>query len=177
MLQCGQHWRNETNSDHNGLNACGPITPVLCGPPALARRKSCWIEKSNVMSAVAVLTQNSKLVRAALRSLERSVEVSRALVCFFTVVRHRWRMLGRCGPLWHRVIAALQSRSSPSLLSGGPFGWLHPFAILTGIGLILGYALLGAGWLVRHTGRSLWECRVSWRRPQPPGRTRPRQSQ
>jgi cytochrome d ubiquinol oxidase subunit II len=32
--------------------------------------------------------------------------------------------------------------------AGGPFGWLHPFAILTGIGLVLGYALLGAGWLV-----------------------------
>src|SRR6516225_1673800 len=32
--------------------------------------------------------------------------------------------------------------------AGGPFGWLHPFAILTGVGLVLGYALLGAGWLV-----------------------------
>jgi len=32
--------------------------------------------------------------------------------------------------------------------AGGPFGWLHTFAILTGIGLVLGYALLGAGWLV-----------------------------
>jgi cytochrome bd ubiquinol oxidase subunit II len=32
--------------------------------------------------------------------------------------------------------------------AGGPFGWPHPFAILTGIGLVLGYALLGAGWLV-----------------------------
>jgi cytochrome d ubiquinol oxidase subunit II len=32
--------------------------------------------------------------------------------------------------------------------SGGPFDWLHPFAILTGVGLVLGYALLGAGWLL-----------------------------
>jgi cytochrome bd ubiquinol oxidase subunit II len=32
--------------------------------------------------------------------------------------------------------------------AGGPFDWLHPFAVLTGIGLVLGYALLGAGWLV-----------------------------
>jgi cytochrome bd ubiquinol oxidase subunit II len=32
--------------------------------------------------------------------------------------------------------------------AGGPFRWLHPFAILTGIGLVLGYALLDAGWLV-----------------------------
>ena len=28
--------------------------------------------------------------------------------------------------------------------AGGAFGWLHPFPILTGIGLVLGYALLGA---------------------------------
>src|ERR1700693_2805510 len=33
--------------------------------------------------------------------------------------------------------------------SGGPFGWLTPFAILCGLGLCLGYALLGACWLVR----------------------------
>jgi cytochrome bd ubiquinol oxidase subunit II len=33
--------------------------------------------------------------------------------------------------------------------SGGPVGWLTPFAVLCGIGLCLGYALLGACWLVR----------------------------
>ena len=32
--------------------------------------------------------------------------------------------------------------------AGGAFDWLHPFPVLTGIGLVLGYALLGAGWLV-----------------------------
>src|ERR1700724_2422502 len=31
---------------------------------------------------------------------------------------------------------------------GGDFGWLSPFAVLCGIGLCLGYALLGACWLV-----------------------------
>jgi cytochrome bd ubiquinol oxidase subunit II len=30
---------------------------------------------------------------------------------------------------------------------GGPFGWLSPFALLCGLGLCAGYALLGAGWL------------------------------
>src|SRR6202011_1058736 len=30
----------------------------------------------------------------------------------------------------------------------GDFGWLSPFAVLCGIGLCLGYALLGACWLV-----------------------------
>jgi cytochrome bd ubiquinol oxidase subunit II len=33
--------------------------------------------------------------------------------------------------------------------SGGDFGWLTPFAILCGVGLCLGYALLGASWLVK----------------------------
>jgi cytochrome d ubiquinol oxidase subunit II len=33
--------------------------------------------------------------------------------------------------------------------AGGDFGWLSPFALLCGIGLTLGYALLGAAWLVR----------------------------
>jgi cytochrome d ubiquinol oxidase subunit II len=32
--------------------------------------------------------------------------------------------------------------------AGGDFGWLTPFAVLCGIGLCVGYALLGAGWLV-----------------------------
>jgi cytochrome bd ubiquinol oxidase subunit II len=32
---------------------------------------------------------------------------------------------------------------------GGTFGWLSPFAVLCGIGLCLGYALLGACWLVK----------------------------
>ena len=32
--------------------------------------------------------------------------------------------------------------------AGNAFGWLHPFSVLTGIGLVLGYALLGAAWLV-----------------------------
>ena len=41
--------------------------------------------------------------------------------------------------------------------AGGPLGWLHPFAILTGIGLVLGYALLGAGWLVLKSEGELRE--------------------
>jgi cytochrome bd ubiquinol oxidase subunit II len=34
---------------------------------------------------------------------------------------------------------------------GGEFGWLSPFAVLCGIGLCVGYALLGACWLVRKS--------------------------
>jgi len=33
--------------------------------------------------------------------------------------------------------------------SGGDFGWLTPFAAICGVGLCLGYALLGACWLAR----------------------------
>jgi len=33
--------------------------------------------------------------------------------------------------------------------SGGDFGWLTPFAVLCGIGLCRGYALLGACWLLK----------------------------
>ena len=32
--------------------------------------------------------------------------------------------------------------------AGGSFGWLTPFSIATGLALVIGYALLGAGWLV-----------------------------
>ena len=32
--------------------------------------------------------------------------------------------------------------------SGGDFGWLTPFAVLCGVGLCIGYGLLGACWLV-----------------------------
>ncbi len=35
--------------------------------------------------------------------------------------------------------------------SGGSFDWLTPFSILCGFGLISGYALLGAGWLMMKT--------------------------
>ena len=49
--------------------------------------------------------------------------------------------------------------------AGGSFGWLHPFAILTGVGLVLGYALLGAGWLVLKSEGALrdWAyARIPW---------------
>jgi cytochrome bd ubiquinol oxidase subunit II len=49
--------------------------------------------------------------------------------------------------------------------AGDAFSWLHPFAILTGIGLVLGYALLGAGWLVLKSEDELrdWAYhRITW---------------
>jgi cytochrome bd ubiquinol oxidase subunit II len=35
--------------------------------------------------------------------------------------------------------------------AGGPFDWLTPFSLLCGVGLLVGYALLGACWLVLKT--------------------------
>ncbi len=38
-----------------------------------------------------------------------------------------------------------------SKFAGGPFDWATPFALLCGVGLVVGYALLGATWLVAKT--------------------------
>jgi cytochrome d ubiquinol oxidase subunit II len=49
--------------------------------------------------------------------------------------------------------------------AGGAFTWLHPFPVLTGIGLMLGYALLGACWIVLKTEGALrdWAyARIPW---------------
>ena len=45
--------------------------------------------------------------------------------------------------------------------TGGDFGWLSPFSVLCGIGLCLGYALLGACWLVRKCESEVREA--AWR--------------
>jgi cytochrome d ubiquinol oxidase subunit II len=44
---------------------------------------------------------------------------------------------------------------SDKQFSGGTFEWLTPFSILCGLGLIGGYALLGAGWLMMKTEGAL----------------------
>lgn len=40
----------------------------------------------------------------------------------------------------------------------GTLGWLGPFAMLCGLGLVLGYSLLGASWLVRKCEDPIREC-------------------
>src|SRR6202140_1724868 len=45
------------------------------------------------------------------------------------------------------LVQGLQVRNGQ--YSGGAVGWLTPFAVLCGIGLCLGYALLGACWLAK----------------------------
>ncbi len=46
--------------------------------------------------------------------------------------------------------------------TGGDFGWLSPFPVLCGVGLCVGYALLGACWLVKKCDAELrdWAYRL-----------------
>ena len=84
--------------------------------------------------------------------------------------------------LWHRgfylgstVAAFVQGAAVGAMIrgipvangqyAGGPFEWLAPLPALCGIGLVLGYALLGAGWLVRKCEGTLREWarrRIPW---------------
>ena len=50
------------------------------------------------------------------------------------------------------------------VFSGTSFDWLRPFPLATGVGLLFGYALLGATWLVMKTEGSLRDraYRLSW---------------
>jgi cytochrome d ubiquinol oxidase subunit II len=39
--------------------------------------------------------------------------------------------------------------------AGGPFDWLTPFSVMCGLGLVVGYALIGACWIVLKTTHDL----------------------
>ncbi|WP_368571297.1 cytochrome d ubiquinol oxidase subunit II [Acinetobacter haemolyticus] len=41
------------------------------------------------------------------------------------------------------------------IFSGGPFDWLTPFSVFTGIGVVIMYATLGCGWLILKTDHEL----------------------
>ncbi len=49
--------------------------------------------------------------------------------------------------------------------AGGPFDWLTPFSIMTGLALVAGYALLGSTWLIMKTEGRLqhWAYRTTSR--------------
>ena len=46
--------------------------------------------------------------------------------------------------------------------AGGPFDWATPFALLCGLGLVAGYALLGATWLIAKTEGGTLELARRW---------------
>jgi cytochrome d ubiquinol oxidase subunit II len=73
------------------------------------------------------------------------------------------------------VVAFVQGAAVGALMRGIPvvneqfagtsFDWLHPFSVLTGIGLVFSYALLGAGWIVLKSEGELrdWAYkRIGW---------------
>ncbi len=49
--------------------------------------------------------------------------------------------------------------------AGGPLDWLHPFAIFTGLGLVVAYALLGCTWLILKTEGPLHDSMRKLARP------------
>lgn len=56
-------------------------------------------------------------------------------------------------------------QQSGGRFTGGPWDWLTPFSVLTGVGVVAGYMLLGAGWLIYKTDGVLqaWCYRVARR--------------
>ena len=48
--------------------------------------------------------------------------------------------------------------------AGGSFDWVHPFVLATGLGLVCGYVLLGATWLVLKTEGKLQDWARRWSR-------------
>jgi cytochrome bd ubiquinol oxidase subunit II len=91
----------------------------------------------------------------------------------FRGVAFEFRHAGARG-FWHRgfylgstVAAFVQGAAVGAMIrgipvangqyAGGPFEWLAPLPALCGIGLVFGYALLGAGWLVRKCEGALRE--------------------
>ena len=93
------------------------------------------------------------------------------------------RYAGSLGPAFAggSVLAALQGgprRLRPGLrrhrrpFTGGAFDWLSPFSLMTGLALLFGYVLLGAGWLVLKVARP---CAIGLRR-RPSARSASRRS-
>ena len=85
--------------------------------------------------------------------------------------RNRWdiafcrRLAGRDAGAGHRARRLLQGiHVEGRAYAGGWWDWLTPFSMLTGVALVIGYALLGATWLVMKTEGELRDAayRLSW---------------
>jgi len=48
------------------------------------------------------------------------------------------------------------------VFAGGPFDWATPYSLLVAVGLVAGYALLGAGWIIWRTEAPLQEDARRW---------------
>ncbi len=97
----------------------------------------------------------------------------------FRGVAFEFRIRDDARRLWNRgffvgslVVAFVQGAAVGAMIrgipvvdgqyAGGPFAWLAPLPVLSGIGLVVGYALLGAGWLTLKSEGALREW--AWRR-------------
>jgi cytochrome d ubiquinol oxidase subunit II len=85
--------------------------------------------------------------------------------------RHRW--LWDAGFVLGSIVAAFVQgaaigamvagiRVENGRFAGDAFDWVAPFPILCGIGLVIGYGLLGAGWLVLKTTGELRDWSYRW---------------
>ncbi|MBP2281306.1 cytochrome d ubiquinol oxidase subunit II [Psychrobacter sp. PL15] len=65
------------------------------------------------------------------------------------------------GVMLGALVQGLQA--SNRLYSGGPFDWVTPFAMVCGVALVIGYALLGSTWLIIKTEHKLqvWARKIS----------------
>ncbi len=85
--------------------------------------------------------------------------------------RNHWDLAFTCGS-WLAALA--QGMALGAILqgvhvegrqyAGGWWDWLTPFSLLTGVSLVIGYALLGATWLILKTEGALRDkaYRISW---------------
>ncbi len=103
------------------------------------------------------------------------------LALVFRGVTFEFRAIAHRKPLWNAVFAAGSTlaafcqglvlgglvqgvRIENGAFAGGPFDWLTPFGVLCGLGVVAGYALLGATWLMLKTDgdmarRAAWQAK------------------
>jgi cytochrome d ubiquinol oxidase subunit II len=101
------------------------------------------------------------------------------LALIFRGVAFEFRNRGVAGGLWDwgffigsTVAAFVQGAAAGAMIcgipvvnnqyAGGSFEWLRPLPMVCGIGLVLGYALLGAGWLILKSEGALQDW--AWKR-------------
>lgn len=99
--------------------------------------------------------------------------ILRGVAFEFRYKTRRLRWLWDLGFSWGSVVAAfVQGAAIGAMVAelpveggryvGGPLHWLAPFPIACGLGLVAGYGLLGAGWLVLKTRGDLRDLAYRW---------------
>ena len=99
--------------------------------------------------------------------------ILRGVAFEFRYKTHRRRWIWDTGFIAGSIVAAfVQGAAIGAMVAGidvegrrfvgSPFDWLHPFPLLCGAGLVVGYALLGAAWLVLKTEGGLRDWAYGW---------------